>query len=116
MINFSRLAKSFKHAVHGLRHAFSYHQNLKIHSVLWVIVVFLGIILKLSYFEWIAIFLATFLVFAAEMVNTALEEVINLVKEEHSERARIAKDVAAGMVLLAAIFAVIVGVIVFFLD
>jgi len=60
--------------------------------------------------------LATFLVFAAEMVNTALEEVINLVKEEHSERARIAKDVAAGMVLLAAIFAVIVGVIVFFLD
>jgi undecaprenol kinase len=47
------------------------------------------------------------------MVNTALEEIINLVKEDHSERARIAKDVSAGMVLLATIFAVAIGIIVF---
>ena len=49
----------------------------------------------------------------AEMINTALEEVINLIKEDHNARAQIAKDVSAGMVLLATIFAVVVGLMVF---
>ena len=70
-------------------------------------------VFRISPFEWVAILLAIFLVLAAEMMNTALEEVINLVKEEHSERARIAKDVAAGMVLLAATLAIAIGLVVF---
>lgn len=113
MIDFSRLIKSFGHALRGVRHAFLYHQNLKIHSLALAIILLLGFLLRISYFKWIALLLAAFTVFAAEMINTALEEVINLVKEEHSERARIAKDVSAGMVLLAALFAVAVGAIVF---
>ncbi len=72
-----------------------------------------GALLKISFVEWVAILVAIFLVLMAEMINTALEEIINLVKEDHNEKARIAKDVSAGMVLLAAIFAVMIGLIVF---
>lgn len=115
MVELPRLKRSFRHALHGIRHAFLYHQNLKLHAIAAVGIIFLGTASRITYFEWVAVLLAIFLVFAAEMINTAFEEVINLVKEEHSEQARIAKDVAAGMVLLAAIFAVVVGVVVFIL-
>lgn len=115
MIDWPRLGRSFLHAARGIRHAFLFHQNIRLHTVAAIAVILLGIDLKISPLKWVALLLAAFLVIAAEMINTAFEEIINLVKEEHSERARVAKDVAAGMVLLAAIFAVIVGVIVFIL-
>lgn len=73
----------------------------------------LGILLKISPLEWVAVLMAIFLVLVAEMINTSIEEITNLVKEDHHERARIAKDVSAGMVLLATIFAVLIGAIVF---
>jgi len=73
----------------------------------------MGLYFRISSLEWFGISVAIFLVLVAEMVNTALEEIINLVKEDHSERARIAKDVSAGMVLLATIFATLIGIIVF---
>lgn len=78
-----------------------------------VLIVALGLLLGIPALEWAVVAVAIFFVLVAEMVNTALEEVINLVKEEHSERARVAKDVAAGMVLLTTVFAVVIGLIVF---
>ena len=78
-----------------------------------VLVIGLGVYLQLSPLEWLGILVAIFLVLVAEMINTSLEEITNLVKEDHHERARIAKDVSAGMVLLATIFAVLIGGIVF---
>lgn len=113
MLDLNRLAKSFRHAGRGLIHTLLFHQNLRIHLVVGIAAVTLGILFEISALEWVAILVAVFLVLVAEMVNTALEEIINLVKEDHSERARIAKDVSAGMVLLAAVFAVLIGAIVF---
>ena len=113
MINSQRIVKSFRHAWRGLIHTLFFHQNLRIHITIAVIASVLGIILKISSLEWVAILIAIFLVLVAEMVNTSIEEIINLVKEDHHERARIAKDVSAGMVLLATIFAVVIGLIVF---
>lgn len=112
-MNLSRLVKSFRHAWRGLVHTFSFHQNLRIHISAAAAVSILGFLLKISLLEWTAILIAIFLVLVAEMVNTSIEEIINLVKEDHHERARIAKDAAAGMVLLATIFAVVIGLIVF---
>jgi len=112
MIDIPRLKQSFRHAFRGLRHAFFYHQNLRIHAFLAALAIILGIALKLSPLEWTAILVAIFLVFAAEMINTAFEEVLNLVKTEHDGRIQIAKDVSAGMVLLVALFAVIVGTVI----
>lgn len=113
LINFRRLNEALHHAFRGLCHTLFFHQNLRVHIFVAVIAATLGIIFKITTIEWLAVLVAIFLVLVAEMVNTAIEEVINLVKEEHSERAKIAKDVSAGMVLMAAIFALIVGVVVF---
>ena len=113
MIHANRLIKSFRHALRGLKHTLLFHQNLRVHVIVSFLAIGLGILLKISQIEWVVIVAAIFFVLVAEMVNTALEEIINLVKEDHSERARIAKDVSAGMVLLAAIFAVMIGLIVF---
>lgn len=113
MIDFSKLKRSFRGAFEGLSHAFFRHQNLRIHLILGFGAILLGIILRISYLEWVAVLLAIFLVFATEMINTALEEIIDLVKENHSQQAKVAKDVSAGMVLLAALFSLIVGVLVF---
>lgn len=113
MLDLNRLEKSFRHARRGLIHTLLFHQNLRIHLAVAVTAVALGILFKIPALEWVAILVAIFLVLVAEIVNTALEEIINLVKEEHHERARIAKDVSAGMVLLATIFAVLIGAIVF---
>ena len=113
MVNFPRLAKSFRHALRGLKHTLFYHQNLRIHFTVALAAAIVGIGLRISPLEWVAILIAIFLVLVAEMVNTSIEEIINLVREDHHEKARIAKDVSAGMVLLATIFAVLVGLAVF---
>ncbi len=113
MLDLQRLLKSFKYATRGLKHTLLFHQNLRVHLLLAGVAMLAGALLKISFVEWVAILVAIFLVLMAEMINTALEEIINLVKEDHNEKARIAKDVSAGMVLLAAIFAVMIGLIVF---
>src|SRR3990167_7953721 len=94
-------------------HTLFFHQNLRIHLAAAFRSIALGIYFQISSREWFGILVAIFLVLVAEMINTSLEEIINLVKEDHHERARIAKDVSAGMVLLATIFAVIIGMVVF---
>ena len=113
MIKILRLLKSFKHALRGLNHTLFFHQNLRIHSLVASAVILSGWILEISPIEWAVVTAAIFFVLVAEMVNTSIEEVIDLVKTEHHEKSRIAKDVAAGMVLLATIFAVVVGLIIF---
>lgn len=97
----------------GFVHAFLSHQNLRLHLIIAAVVVVIGFLLKISTAEWGMLLVAIFLVLITEMINTAFEEVINLVKENYSERVKIAKDVSAGMVLLAAAFAVVTGLLVF---
>lgn len=89
---------------------------MKIHCVMAVLVVIAGIILKLSPVEW-CICLGLFgLVMALELVNTAVESVVDLVTSEYKPLAKIAKDTAAGAVLIAAIMAAIAGLIISYLK
>ena len=86
---------------------------MKIHCVMAVLVVIAGMILKLSPVEW-CICLGLFgLVMALELVNTAVEAVVDLVTSEYKPLAKIAKDTAAGAVLIAAIMSAIAGLIIF---
>ena len=86
---------------------------MQIHCVATVVVVLAGIWLGLSRTEW-CICLGLFgMVMALELVNTAVEAVVDLVTEERHPLAKIAKDTAAGAVLIAAIMAAIVGLIIF---
>ena len=104
------ITKSFGYAFEGIFTCIRRERNMKIHCVMAVLVVIAGLILGLSPIEW-CICLALFgLVMALELVNTAVESVVDLVTSEYRPLAKIA---AAGAVLIAAIMAAIAGLIIF---
>lgn len=113
MLSFRKLIKSFGYAIEGLLYSFKFNQNIKIHILVAILVVLAGLILKLTRYEMLGVGFLIVLVISAEMINTSIEEVINLLVNEHRLEAKTAKDVSAGMVLLVAIFAVIVGIFIF---
>ena len=107
------LYQSFGYAFQGIFTCVRKERNMKIHCVVAVFVVIAGVILKISAIEW-CICLALFgLVMALEHVNTAVEAVVDMVTEEYHPLAKVAKDTAAGAVLIAAIMAAIAGGIIF---
>ncbi|MDD3340271.1 MAG: diacylglycerol kinase family protein [Lachnospiraceae bacterium] len=107
------IRKSFGYAFEGIFTCIKKERNMKIHCVMAVLVVAAGIILHISPVEW-CICLGLFgLVMALEMVNTAVEAVVDLVTQERKPLAKIAKDTAAGAVLIASIMAAVAGCIIF---
>ncbi len=107
------ITKSFGYAFEGIFTCIRKERNMKIHCVMAVLVVAAGVILGLSPVEW-CICLGLFgLVMALELVNTAVEAVVDLVTGEYHPLAKIAKDTAAGAVLIAAIMAAAAGLIIF---
>ena len=107
------LYRSFGYAFQGIFTCVRKERNMKIHCVAAVFVVIAGVILKISAIEW-CICLALFgLVMALEHVNTAVEAVVDMVTEEYHPLAKVAKDTAAGAVLIAAMMAAIAGCIIF---
>ena len=113
MINFEKLNKSFKYALEGLSYSIKDNQNIKIHLIVGIFVLIFSLLLGLSKYEIFSISLLIILVISAEMINTAIEEVVNLLVNEHRQEAKIAKDVGAGMVLLVSLFALIIGLFIF---
>ena len=86
---------------------------MKIHCVAMVCVVIAGFVFHITQVEWCICLTLFGLVMALEMVNTAVEAVVDLVTEERKPLAKLAKDAAAGAVLIAAIMAAIAGMIIF---
>jgi diacylglycerol kinase len=107
----SRLA-SFRYAFAGCRHVFRTQPNAWIHAAITVAVFGIGLWLGLGRVEWAVLALTVGLVWVAEFVNTAVEAVVDLASPAVHPLARISKDVAAGAVLMAAITAVVVGLLV----
>jgi diacylglycerol kinase len=107
------LLSSFGFAFAGLRYCFRTQRNFRIHLSIATVAAVVGVLLGLSWLEW-AIFAATVvLVLSAEMVNTMVEALVDLVTDEYHPLAKVAKDVAAGVVLLTAIGSVAVGLAIF---
>jgi diacylglycerol kinase len=105
--------RSFGYAFEGLSHAIKYNRNLKIHLVVALIVIFASIFFHVTLFEKEILGVMIVLVILSEMINTSIEEMVNLITQEHKKEAKVAKDVGAGMILVAALGAAIVGVIIF---
>ncbi len=105
--------EAWKNAFSGIAHGFKTQRNLKIQLIAGIIVTILGIVLKISKVEWAILMLSVFLVLGTEMMNTAVEAVVDLCTEEYHEKAKIAKDVAAGAVVLTALNALIVSYFLF---
>lgn len=107
------LYRSFGYAFQGIFTCVRKERNMKIHCVAAVLVVIAGVILKISAIEWCICMVLFGLVMALEHVNTAVEAVVDMVTEEYHPLAKVAKDTAAGAVLIAAIMAAIAGGIIF---
>ena len=104
---------SFGFAIQGLKTAVKKEPNFRIHVIIGVATLITASILGFTALEWLLLAFTITLVFLLELVNTTLESIVNLVSPKISEEARVAKDVSAAAVFLAALLAVIVGLILF---
>lgn len=103
----------FRYAFSGLWYALRTQRNARVHALVAVLVIILGLALRITPVEFAIIFVAITGVFIAEMFNTVIELCVDLASPEYHPLAKIAKDVAAGAVLLSAILAVIIGLLIF---
>ncbi|KPJ66418.1 hypothetical protein AMJ44_08365 [candidate division WOR-1 bacterium DG_54_3] len=108
-----KFIKSFKYARAGAKHALKTQRNLWIHFFVGLAVIAIAVWLKANLLELAILVVAIFGVIVTEMVNTSIEELVNILSPEHREEAALAKNVAAAAVLLAAAGAVVVGGLIF---
>jgi diacylglycerol kinase len=105
--------RSLYTAFQGLVYVVKIERNARFHLIIAIATLLLAVILQVSNAELAAIFFAIILVFTAEVVNTAIEKTLDLVKPEQNEQVRIIKDIAAGAVLVSAIGAAGIGLAIF---
>ncbi len=108
-----RLIKSFVWAMNGLRTVWQEEANFRTETYIAVSAVVLGVWLKFSAFEWMILILCIIAVLAAEIVNTAIEDLCDRVEPAHDPVVAKIKDIMAGFVLLVSVGALIIGVILF---
>jgi len=108
-----KFINSFSYPIKGLKYAYRNEQNLAVDVGIALFVILAGIIFKINIYEWAILFLTIGLVIACELINTAIEAVVDLVTEEYHPLAKVAKDTSAAAVFIFAIVAVLVGIIIF---
>lgn len=113
MIKHNPLFKSFSYAFEGILYALKNNQNLRIAFAGAIFVILASIYFHVSPFEMGILGVMILLVISAEMINSAIEQMVDLITTEHKKEAKIAKDVSAGMVLLILLGSIIVGLLVF---
>lgn len=113
ILSIKRLKKSFGYAFKGIDDVVSNEPNMKIHVSVAILVVIMAFLLKISMIEWIILVLLIGLVLAAEVINTTIENLVDMYTKDYNERAKVVKDTAAGTVLILAITAVIIGLMIF---
>ena len=107
------LLKTLSYGFNGIFYTLKHERNMVIHFLVMTLVIIAGIVFKITFVEWGVCFVLFALVLSLELMNTALENVVDLVTEEKKPKAKVAKDAAAGAVLVAAIFSVIIGISIF---
>ncbi|QQG42115.1 MAG: diacylglycerol kinase family protein [Candidatus Woesebacteria bacterium] len=107
------LLKSFRFAINGLKGVILQERNFKIQLFIGMLAVILGFALKLNLSEWLNLVAIITLVLILELVNTSIEEIVDLISPEFREKAKIAKDVAAACVLVASMGSIIIGALLF---
>jgi diacylglycerol kinase len=108
-----KLIKSFEYAWAGIRSCFKSEPNFRIHLVAAIVVILFSLLLNISATEWIAVVFCIALVLTMEMINTAIEKLCDVVHKEPHPVIKKVKDIAAGAVLLSAVFSLITAAIIF---
>lgn len=107
------IIKSFRYAFEGLATALKQEPNMRFHFVVGIFVIVVGFIVQLSLVEWAVLTLTISMVVILELLNTTIEELVDLASPSIHPKAKIAKDVAAAAVLWASTAAIIVGCLLF---
>lgn len=108
-----KFVNGFKYAGTGIFNALKKERNMKVHFVAMIVVIIMGLIFRIEPIEWIVCIILFAGVIGGEMFNTAIETVVDMVMPYKDERAKLAKDVSAGAVLVWAICSAIIGGIIF---
>ena len=111
--SFRKFFKSFSYAANGVIEVFKKEQNFKVHTLAAILALLLGCFFKISSWEWCILILVIAMVLAAEMVNTAIENLCDVAEPNQNETIRVVKDISAGMVLVCAMGSLVVGIIIF---
>ncbi len=109
----THVAQSFKYALNGLVYAFRYERNMRIHTLIAVLILCFAYVYGISRAEWAILVLTCFFTVICEMINTAIEYCVDTATTQYNEYAKLAKDVAAGAVFMSAIVAIVVGITLF---
>lgn len=105
--------KSVNNAAAGVIHVVRHERNMRLHFLIALLILLLAIFFGVKRVEWLILCGAVSLVLIAEMINTAIEYTVDLVHKTYNPEVKIVKDVSAGMVLLSALYALIVGFSIF---
>ncbi len=113
MLNLKKLAKSFHYAFRGVITLLKNEQNARIHASATIIVGILAFLLEVTRVEAAVLFMAVIMVFALEIMNTAVEKVCDLICVKDNPEIAYIKDGTAGAVLIAAVIAIVVAILIF---
>lgn len=113
MFKLKKLWFSLNYARQGLVTAWQTQPNFRWHTLALIVVVILGLVISLNNLEWALVLLISSLVLVTELINTIIERLVDLAKPRVHVYAKMIKDVMAGATLVTAIFAVIIGLLVF---
>jgi len=102
-----------KNSFLGLKYVFSHHRHFKIQIIFAILILILSYFFNLNIFEFLFIILVIFLVLISEIINTLIEEILNFVHPHYNDKIKIIKDISSGMVIVAVIFSLLVGIVVF---
>lgn len=109
-----RFIKSFGYSGEGIKYAFYHEQNIIFMFIMGIIAIVLALVLNITYTERLVVLLLTGMILSLELVNTAIEAVVNLHDgDKKSKYGKVAKDCASGAVSIACIFALIIGLLIF---
>jgi diacylglycerol kinase (ATP) len=115
-LQFNTLLDSFNHALEGFIHVLKTQRNMKIHIILAFLVLVASLFIDISEIELIILFFSMAFVIAMELLNTAIEITIDMVRNRYSYKAKIAKNIAAAAVFIAAVNSILVGYLIFLDD
>jgi len=108
-----KTSDSFKHAFDGLLSSIKIERNMRIHIFIMFLVIIAGSILNISLWDWTVCIILFGAVISSELINTAIENLVDTVMPYKNEKAKLVKDIAASAVLIWAIMSAIIGLIIF---
>jgi len=110
---FTRVLYSAKYSIDGLVYAYAHEKSLLMHAILSFIAVVLGLFFRITLTQWSMILISLGVILSIELLNTAIEAIVDMVTLEYNELAKIAKDCGSAATFVASLIGIIIGLVVF---